>query len=169
MKIKVLLASLIGLLFVWCLSYNDTIEDGYTHQLDFENKIKEFSNGEIELKDSKVEYRDKEKDSIYSAKWSGFTIYSKIGKKGGLSNSYSITTEKLVFEDKTANEQYHKLMESIIRFVDPKLSIEEVNKLIAKGEEVNQSSDKRGFYYTLKVGKDPVNDIDFTIVPKGGW
>lgn len=71
--------------------------------------------------------------------------------------------------DEIALGQYHDLVQYLIRISNPKLSIEEVNKLIAKGEEVNQSSDKRGFYYTLKVGKDPVNDIDFTIVPKGGW
>ncbi|MEK4710851.1 hypothetical protein [Bacillus sp. FSL R10-2780] len=127
----------------------DTIEDGFTHRLDFENKLKE-------------------NDRIYKADWKGFGIYSKMGKSDWLSNSYSITTEKLVFEDKTANEQYRKLMEIIIRIADPKLNIEEVNKLIDSGADLNEVKDGRGFYYQLKVGQDPVNNIDFTIVPKGG-
>ncbi|MFE6139454.1 hypothetical protein [Bacillus sp. NPDC057893] len=169
MKIKVLLASLIGLILVGCLSSKDTIEDGFTHQLDFENKLKEYSNGTIEIKDSSIEYRDKENDSVYSANWNGFTIYSKMGKSDWLSNSYSVTTEKLVFDDKTANEQYRTLMESIIRIADPNLSTEEVNKLINSGVDLNEVKDGRGFYYQLKIGQDPVNNIDFTIVPKGGW
>ncbi|EOO75301.1 hypothetical protein CN966_31805 [Bacillus cereus] len=147
----------------------DTIEDGFTHRVDFENKLKEYSNGMIEIEDSNIEYRDKENDRIYKVDWKEFEIYSKIGKSDWLSNSYTITTEKLVFEDKTANEQYRKLMEIIIRIADPKLTIEEVNKLIDSGVDLNEVKDGRGFYYQLKVGQDPVNNIDFTIVPKGGW
>ncbi|MDP7980003.1 hypothetical protein [Bacillus multifaciens] len=169
MKIKVLLASLIGLILVWCLSSKNTIEDGFTHQLDFENKLKEYSNGTIKIKDSSIEYREKENDSVYTANWNGFTIYSKMGKNDWLSNSYSVTTEKQVFEDKKANEQYRKLMKSIIRIADPKLSIKEVNRLIDRGVDLNELKGKEGFYYQLKVGQDPVNTISFTIVPKDGF
>ncbi|MGH0945670.1 hypothetical protein ACQVTS_32635 [Bacillus mycoides] len=169
MKIKILLVSLLGLILVGCLSSKDTIEDGFTHRLDFENKLKEYSNGMIEIEDSNIEYRDKENDSIYKADWKGFEIYSKMGKSDWLENSYAVATEKQVFEDKTAYEQYHKLMECLIRIADPKLSMEEIDKLIAKGVEENDSPNDYGFSYERYVGQDPINNIRFTIVPKGGY
>ncbi|MFB5249629.1 hypothetical protein ACE38F_04415 [Bacillus mycoides] len=166
MKIKVLLASLIGLILVGCLSSKDTIEDGFTHQLDFENKLKEYSNGTIEIKDSSIEYREKENDRVYSANWNGFTIYSKMGKSDWVSNSVSVATNKRVFEDKTAYEQYHKLMECLIRIADSKLSIEEIDKLIAKGVGANESPNDYDFSYERYVGQDRTSNIRFTITDR---
>ncbi|MGE7864849.1 hypothetical protein ACQKNO_00990 [Bacillus paramycoides] len=168
MKIKVLLASIIGLMLVWCLSAKDTItiEEGFTHQLDFENKLKEYSNGMIEIEDSKIEYREKENDRVYSANWNGFTIYSKMGKSDWVSNSVSVATNKRVFEDKTAYERYHKLMECLIRIADSKLSIEEIDKLIAKGVGASESPNDYDFSYERYVGQDRTNNISFTITDR---
>ncbi|NWK69773.1 hypothetical protein HWX41_11965 [Bacillus paramycoides] len=166
MKIKIILASLIGLILVGCLSSKDIIEDEFTHQLDFENKLKEYSNSTIEIKDSSIEYREKENDRVYSANWNGFTIYSKMGKSDWVSNSVSVSTNKRVFEDKTAYEQYRKLMECLIRIADPKLSIEEIDKLIAKGIEENESPNTYDFGYDRFVGKDKTNHISFTITDR---
>ncbi|PFD28300.1 hypothetical protein CN285_29990 [Bacillus cereus] len=166
MKIKILLASLIGLILIWCLPSKDTIEDGFTHQVDFENNLKEYSNGMIEIKDSKIEYRDKEEDSIYRANWKGFRLYAKMGKSDWVSNSVSVGTNKRVFDDKTAYEQYHKLMECLIRIADPKLTIEEIDKLIAKGVDENESPNTYDFGYDRYVGKDKTIHISFTITDR---
>lgn len=169
MKSKIIVGIILGLIMVWALTTNDNvdkIEEGYTHQLDFENKLKEYSNGMIEIKDSKIEYRDKEKDSIYKANWKGFELYAKIGKSDWVSNSVSVATNKRVFEDRTAYEQYHKLMECLIRIADSKLTIEEIDKLIAKGVDENESSNTYDFGYERYVGKDKTNNISFTITDR---
>lgn len=169
MKSKIIIGIILGLIVVWALTTNDNvdkIEEGYTHQLDFENKLKEYSNGMIEIEDSKIEHRDKENDSIYKADWKGFEIYAKMGKSDWIENSYSVATNKEVFNDKIVYEQYHKLMECLIRIADPKLTIEEIDKLIAKGIDENESPNIYDFGYDRYVGKDKTNNISFTITDR---
>lgn len=51
MRYKITLGIILGLILVWAVTTNsnvDNIEEGYTHQLDFENKLKEYSNGTIQ-------------------------------------------------------------------------------------------------------------------------
>ncbi|WP_255302436.1 hypothetical protein [Bacillus pseudomycoides] len=122
----------------------------------------------IEIEDSKIEYRDKEKDSIYKANWKGFELYAKMGKSDWVSNSVSVVaaTNKRIFEDKTAYEQYHKLMECLIRIADSKLSIEEIDKLIAKGADENESPNTYDFGYDRYVGEDRTINISFTITDR---
>ncbi len=113
-RYKIILSIILGLILVWAVTTNsnvDKIEEGYTHQLEFENKLKEYSNGMIEIEDSKIEHRDKENDNIYRANWKGFELYAKMGKSDWVSNSVSVATNKKVFEDKTSYKQYRKLME----------------------------------------------------------
>ncbi|PYE88858.1 hypothetical protein [Bacillus sp. 196mf] len=169
MRYKITLSIILGLILVGAVTTNsnvDKIEEGYTHQLDFENKLKEYSNGMIEIEDSKIEHRDKENDNIYRANWKGFELYAKMGKSDWVSNSVSVATNKKVFEDKISYEQYHKLMECVIRIADPNLSIEEIDKLIAKEVDKNESPNTYDFGYDRYVGKDKTNQISFTITDR---
>ncbi|MGK8688608.1 hypothetical protein ACRS5F_27615 [Bacillus cereus] len=168
-RYKIILGIILGLILVWAVTTNsnvDKIEEGYTHQLDFENKLKEYSNSMILIEDSQIEHRDKENDNIYKANWKGFELYAKMGKSDWVSNSVSVTTNKKVFEDKTSYEQYHKLMECVIRIADPKLTIEEIDKLIAKGVDGNESPNTYDFGYDRYVGKDKTINISFTITDR---
>ncbi|MEC2463429.1 hypothetical protein P9X10_00760 [Bacillus cereus] len=169
MKSKIILGIILGLIVIWAVTTNDNvdkIEEGYTHQLDFENKLKEYSNGMVQIENSKIEYRDKEEDSIYRANWKGFEIYAKMGKSDWVENSYSVATNKNVFEDKTVYEQYHKLMECLFRIADDKLTLEEIDKLIAKGVDENESPNTYDFGYERYVGKDKGNRMSFTITDR---
>ncbi|AFQ30130.1 hypothetical protein P4493_04150 [Bacillus thuringiensis] len=136
------------------------------HQLDFENKLADISKGRIVIEDSQIEHRDKEEDNIYKANWKGFEIYAKMGKNDWVENSYSVSTNRNVFEDKTLYENYHKLMESLIRIMDSKLTLEEIDKLIAKGVDENESPNTYDFGYERYVGKDKGNQIRFTITDR---
>ncbi|MGF2715659.1 hypothetical protein ACQUY5_25975 [Bacillus cereus] len=169
MKSKIIVGIILGLIVVWALTTNDNvdkIEEGYTHQLDFENMLEEYSKGTIRIENSKIEHREKENDNIYQANWKGFTIYSKMGKSDWVSNSVSVGTNKNVFEDKTVYEQYHKLMESLIRIADNKLTLEEIDKLIPKGVDENESPNTYDFGYDRYVGEYKTNRISFTITDR---
>ncbi|AND28299.1 hypothetical protein ASE53_16430 [Bacillus sp. Root11] len=167
MKSKIILGILLGLIVVWALTNDgDTIEESYMHQLDFENKLADISKGRIVIEDSQIEHRDKEEDNIYKANWKGFEIYAKMGKNDWVENSYSVSTNRNVFEDKTLYENYHKLMESLIRIMDSKLTLEEIDKLIAKGVDENESPNTYDFGYERYVGKDKGNQIRFTITDR---
>lgn len=89
-----------------------------------------------------------------------------MGKNDWVENSYSVSTNRNVFEDKTLYENYHKLMESLIRIMDSKLTLEEIDKLIAKGVDENESPNTYDFGYERYVGKDKGNQIRFTITDR---
>ncbi|HFJ9318590.1 hypothetical protein [Bacillus tropicus] len=92
-RYKIILGIILGLILVWAVTTNsnvDKIEEGYTHQLDFENKLKEYSNSMILIEDSKIEHRDKENDNIYKANWEGFELYAKMGKVIGYRTPYQL-------------------------------------------------------------------------------
>ncbi|PGF05361.1 hypothetical protein COM61_01080 [Bacillus toyonensis] len=142
------------------------MEEGYTHQLDFENKLYDYSKGRIVIKDSKIEHRDKEEDNNYKANWKGFEIYAKMGKNDWVENSYSVSTDKNIFADKTVYKDYHKLMESLIRIMDEKLTLKEIDELIVKEIDENESPNTYDFSYMRYVGVDKGNQIRFTITDR---
>ncbi len=57
-------------------------------------------------------------------------------------------------------------MECVIRIAGPKLTIEEIDKLIAKGVDGNESPNTYDFGYDRYVGKDNTINISFTITDR---
>lgn len=54
----------------------------------------------------------------------------------------------------------------MIRIADPKLTIEEIDNLIAKGVDENESPNTYDFGYDRYVGKDNTINISFTITDR---
>lgn len=68
------------LLVVWFIFFRGSGSSGILTQQEFEDKLKEMSNGKIVISDSKIKMYESEDGGVYSANWNGFMLSSRVDK-----------------------------------------------------------------------------------------
>lgn len=178
-KLKAFRIPIIGvivLIGVWFLFFRSN--GGYISQKDFEDKIKDLSNGKVTITDSKIDVFESGKgEGLYTAKWNGFIISTGVNKSGKLENKFAIMTKQAGYMDEIAIGQYHELMTYMIRISNPKLSVDEVNLLVDNELNFNQqiltgekhTTSKGDRYYQMSGGEKPINFFMFMIMDEEGF
>lgn len=174
-KLKAFRIPIIGVIIlfgVWFLFFRSTGEKGVIPIDEFQNKLKEYSNGQIVLSDIKEEPAEIG-GYVFQAKYNGFVITM------GLDDDKKVRTDSLVVVGKRVggmNEisigQYHDLVLGVIRATNPKLSVDDAVHLLDNelnfNEQIMTGSDhttsKNDMYYNLQGGKSETDFLYFSIM-----
>lgn len=174
-KLKAFRIPIIGVIIlfgVWFLFFKSTGEKGVIPIDKFQNKLKEYSNGQIVLSDIKEEPAEIG-GYVFQAKYNGFVITM------GLDDDKKVRTDSLVVVGKRVggmNEisigQYHDLVLGVIRATNPKLSVDDAVHLLDNelnfNEQIMTGSDhttsKNNMYYNLQGGKSETDFLYFSIM-----
>lgn len=173
---RIPIIGIIGLLAIWLLFFRSS--SGTLSQEEFENMIKDLSNGKITITDSKSNQFDKgDGTGLFTANWNGFMITSKLENNGKLSNTYSLITKQAGYMDEISLGQYHDLIQYLIRISNPDLSVNDVqlivdnelnfNQQIMTGEKHTISKDN--MYYQISGGGKPENFYSFMIMDENEY
>ncbi|MES9696965.1 hypothetical protein ABWK42_06595 [Bacillus sp. JJ927] len=175
---RIPIIGVIGLLAIWFLFFRDSSGGGTLTQKEFENKLKDLSNGKITITDSKSKPFDKgDGTGLYTANWNGFMITSRLEKNGKLSNTYGVITKQAGYMDEISLGQYHDLIQYLIRISNPDLSVDDVQLIVDNELNFNQqimtgekhTTSKGGMYYQISGGEKPVNFYMFMIMDEDGY
>ncbi|MGN4423550.1 hypothetical protein ACTFQN_06815 [Bacillus cereus group sp. MYBK30-1] len=173
-KLKAFRIPIIGVIIlfgVWFLFFRSTGEKGVIPIDEFQNKLKEYSNGQIVLSDIKEEPAEIG-GYVFQAKYNGFVLTL------GLDDDKKVKTDAIAFVAKRVggmNEisigQYHDMVLNIIRLTNPKLSEEDAQHILDNelnfNEQIMTGSDhttsRNDLYYNLNGGKSETDFLYFSI------
>lgn len=164
------------LLVVWFIFFRGSGSSGILTQQEFEDKLKEMSNGKIVISDSKIKMYESEDGGVYSANWNGFMLSSRVNKDKKLDRTFSIITKQAGYMDEISIGQYHDLVVYLTRLSNEKMSVDEANVLVDTGLNFNQQittgeqheTSKGDLYYRLSGGKKDINFFSFLIMDEDG-
>ncbi|WP_439874947.1 hypothetical protein ACSLGG_02920 [Bacillus mycoides] len=174
---RIPIIGVIGLLAIWFIFFRGS-SGGELTQKEFEDKLKEISNGKITITDSKAEPFEKgDGTGLYTANWNGFMISTRLEKNGKLANTYAVITKQAGYMDEIAIGQYHDLMQYLIRISNPKLSVDDVQMIVDNELNFNQqimtgdkhTTSKDNMYYQISGGGKPINFYSFLIMDEDGY
>ncbi|MES9668686.1 hypothetical protein [Bacillus nitratireducens] len=173
-KLKAFRIPIIGVIIlfgIWFLFFRSTGEKGVIPIDEFQNKLKEYSNGQIVLTDIKEEPSETG-GYTFQARYNGFVLTL------GLDDDRKVKTDAIVLVAKKVwgmNEisigQYHDLTLSIIRLTNPKLSEKDAQRILDNelnfNEQIMTGSDhttsRNDLYYNLNGGNEKSEFLYFSI------
>lgn len=170
------IAGVLTLLAIWFIFFRGSSSSGILTQQEFEDKLKEMSNGKIVISDAKIKMYESEDGGLYTANWNGFTISSRVDKGKKLDRTFSVITKQAGYMDEIAIGQYHDLVVYLTRLSNEKMTVDEANVLIDTGLNFNQQittgekheTSKGDLYYSLSGGKKDINFFSFLIMDEDG-
>ncbi|MDM5193632.1 hypothetical protein QUF93_13865 [Bacillus hominis] len=154
---KTWILGIAGLLIICYFLFGKT--NGLTRE-QFEDKLKEMSNGKIAIVDSEVSEITKDK-SLYNASWNGMGISAGIDKDNNITMPFLIGIKPGGQINEITIGQYQELIQHISRIVDPKLSEEDAQHLITNELNFNNYIMNREKHSTIK------HDIRYELSPGG--
>lgn len=171
MKYRMWMVGIAGVFFIWFFFFRGS--DGLT-QKEFEEHLKENSNGKIVVTEAKVEPYPNSKRSLYTAKWNGFLISANVDENGKMELPYGILTGPAGLLDEIALGQYQELMQGLSKMADPTLSQEEFERLILNDLNFNNqlmtgqehTTSKNDLTYRLDGGGGPTTILTFLVTDK---
>lgn len=176
MKYRLPIAIAVGILMVWFIFFRGSGSSGILTQQEFEDKLKEMSNGKIVISDSKIKMYESGDGGVYTANWNGFLITDRVDKNKKLDRTFGVMTKQAGYMDEISIGQYHDLVVYLTRLSNPKMSVDEANVLIDTGLNFNQQittgeeheTSKGDLYYRLNGGKKDINFFAFLIMDEEG-
>ncbi|PGF05057.1 hypothetical protein [Bacillus toyonensis] len=173
---KIPIIGVLVLLAVWFIFFRGSSSSGILTQQEFEDQLKEMSNGKIVISDSKIKMYENGDGGVYTANWNGFMITDRVDKNKKLDRTFGVMTKQAGYMDEISIGQYHDLVVYLTRLSNPKMSVDEANVLIDTGLNFNQQittgevheTSKGDLYYKLSGGKKEINFFSFLIMDEDG-
>ncbi|PHE64314.1 hypothetical protein COF68_05580 [Bacillus toyonensis] len=171
MKYRLPIAIAVGIFMVWFIFFRGSGDKGVIPIDEFQNKLKEYSNGQIVLTEITEEPNEIGGYS-FQARYNGFVLTLGLDKDRKVKNDAIVLVAKKVWGmNEISIGQYHDLALNIIRLTNPKLSEKDAQRILDNelnfNEQVmtgsNNTTSKNDLYYNLNGGNENSEFLYFSI------